>query len=190
MIHCCARNRQMQPTHHLFILELWALLQNSVPWDFRPEAPVFCWLSVGGCCPSWKMPTVSGHVAASQQGTSFLQGWQRTLSSGVLAKTELNYVVYSRGWPSHQAKVDTLKEIINKIMNLFWSVVKMTFGLQVLFNKRSEDTQLCSITTLCLLSSTSKDDWLTDPNAFTFDQIKGESKWTILSYEKTQSLKL
>ena len=54
--------------------------------------------------------------------------------------------------------MDTLKEIINKIMNLFWSVVKMTFGLQVLFNKRSEDTQLCSITTLCLLSSTSKDD--------------------------------
>ena len=134
------------------------LLQNSVPWGFRPEAPVFCWLSLGGCCPSWKLPTVSGHVAASQQGTSFLQGRQETLSSGALAKTESNYVVYSRGWPSHQAKVDTLKEIINKIMNLFWSVVKMIFGLQILFNKRPEDTQLCNITTSCLLSSTSKGD--------------------------------
>ena len=54
--------------------------------------------------------------------------------------------------------MDTLKEIINKIMNLFWSVVKMIFGLQILFNKRPEDTQLCNITTSCLLSSTSKGD--------------------------------
>ena len=91
-------------------------------------------------------------------GTSFLQGQQETFSPGTLAKTESNYVVYSREGPPHQAKVDTLKEIINNIMNLFWPVVKMIFGLRILFNKRPEDTQLCSITTLCLSSSTSKDD--------------------------------
>lgn len=103
MVHCCARNRQMQPAHHLFILELWARLQNSVPWGFRPEAPIFCWLSVGGCCPSWKLPTNSGHVAASQQAPHFFKASRRlSLQEPLQRRSQIMWCIQGRHHPTRQ----------------------------------------------------------------------------------------
>lgn len=104
MVHCCARNRQIQPVHQLFILELWSLLQNSVPfWGFSPEAPIFCWLSVGAAVHPGSCPQSSGHVAASQQGTSFLQGRQGdSLQEPLQRQSQIMWCIQGSDHPTRQ----------------------------------------------------------------------------------------